>query len=248
MAVVLALTTLFSTAAGGFVALRARDRMHLVLGFAGGVMLGLIAFDLLPEVFELTQASLGGVPVAMVTFAAGFLALHVVERAIALHSAHEEEYGPHGRDHHHPHVGLASAIALAVHSFLDGVAIGLAFQVNAGIGVAVAIAVIAHDFADGLNTVSIMLAHRNSHRRAITMLVIDGMAPVLGAASTLLFTLSEAVLGLYLGFFAGFLLYLATGDILPEAHSRHPSRLTLLATLGGVLLMLVVVALSQEAH
>jgi zinc transporter ZupT len=52
------------------------------------------------------------------------------------------------------------------------------------------------------------------------------------------------VLALYLGGFAGFLLYLATADILPEAHARHPSRLTLLSTLGGVGLMWVVVAAS----
>jgi ZIP family zinc transporter len=246
MAVLLALTTLLSTAAGGLVALRARDRMHLILGLAGGVMLGLIAFDLLPEVFRLSGASLGGIPLAMVAFAAGFLGLHVVERAIALHSAHEDEYGEHGQGHRHPHVGLASAIALAVHSFLDGVGIGLAFQVNAAVGVAVAIAVIAHDFADGLNTVSIMLAHRNSRRRAVAMLVVDAVAPVVGAASTLLFTVSDQVLGVYLGFFAGFLLYLATGDILPEAHSGHPSRLTLLSTVGGVLFMLGVVVLAGE--
>jgi len=47
---------------------------------------------------------------------------------------------------------------------------------------------------------------------------------------------------LYLGAFAGFLLYLATADILPEAHARHPSRLTLVSTLGGVGLMWFVVA------
>ena len=48
----------------------------------------------------------------------------------------------------------------------------------------------------------------------------------------------------YLGFFAGFLLYLATSDILPEAHARHPSRLTLMCTVVGIGLMWLVVALS----
>ena len=48
-------TAVLSTALGGFVALRSRDRLHLVLGFAAGVMLGLVAFDLLPELFELSD-------------------------------------------------------------------------------------------------------------------------------------------------------------------------------------------------
>ena len=57
MALLLAICTVFSTAAGGLVALRARDRMHLVLGASAGILLGLVAFDLIPEVFRL-----GGVP------------------------------------------------------------------------------------------------------------------------------------------------------------------------------------------
>ena len=47
------------------------------------------------------------------------------------------------------------------------------------------------------------------------------------------FTIPRHILGLYLGFFAGILLYLATSDILPEAHASHPSRLTLACTIAG---------------
>lgn len=242
MPVVFALVAVLSTALGGIVALRARDRLHLVLGFAAGVMLGLVAFDLIPELFELSDAVVGGVPAVMIAFAAGFLLLHFVERSVAMHGAHEGEYEAHS--HHNPNVGLASAMALATHSFLDGVGIGLAFQIDDRIGVAVAVAVIAHDFADGLNTVTIMRAHGNDRRRTLMMLAADAVAPVLGALSTLFFSVSDDVLALYLGAFAGFLLYLATADILPEAHARHPSRLTLVSTLGGLGLMWLVVAAS----
>jgi ZIP family zinc transporter len=77
------------------------------------------------------------------------------------------------------------------------------------------------------------------------MLAADAIAPALGAISTLFFSVSDGVLALYLGGFAGFLLYLATADILPEAHARHPSRLTLVSTVGGVAMMWAVVALSS---
>jgi ZIP family zinc transporter len=203
-------------------------------------MLGLVAFDLLPELFDLSDAVFLGVPTVMVAFAAGFLMLHFVERSVAMHGAHEGEYEPH--HHHNPDVGVASAVALAAHSFLDGVGIGLAFQVDNTVGFAVALAVIAHDFADGLNTVTVMRTHGNSRHRQVVMLVVDAVAPVLGALSTLFFSVGDHVLALYLGAFAGFLLYLATADILPEAHARHPSRLTLVSTLGGVGLMWFVVA------
>jgi len=242
MAVLFALATVLSTALGGVVALRSSDRLHLILGFAAGVMLGLVAFDLVPELFELSDATFLGVPAAMVAFAAGFLVLHVVERAVAMHGAHEDEYEPHS--HHHPGVGLASALALSAHSFLDGVGIGLAFQVNDTVGFAVAIAVVAHDFAVGLNTVTVMRVSGNDRRRTVLLLATDALAPAVGAATTLLFSVSNSVLALYLGAFAGFLLYLATADILPEAHARHPSRLTLVSTVAGVAMMWLVVAAS----
>jgi zinc and cadmium transporter len=240
VAVAFALSTFVSTLLGGLVALRNRDRLHLVLGFTAGVLLGVVAFDLLPEIFKLSDDGGRGVPAVMLAFAAGFIVLHLLERTVALHGAHESDYG----EHNHPAVGLASALALSAHSFMDGVGIGLGFQAGPAVGVTVAIAVIAHDFADGLNTVSIMLSHRNSTGRSLALLGLDAVAPVLGAAATLLFTVPDHLLGLYLGFFAGFLLYLATGDILPEAHSRHPSRLTLVATLVGITAMWGVVSAS----
>jgi len=234
--------TVVSTAVGGVVALRHRDQLHLILGFTAGVLLGLVAFDLLPEMFALGGGATAlALPAVTLPFVGGFLALHLVERWMGMHQAHEQEYGTH---HHEPALGLASAGALAAHSFLDGVGIGLAFQAGNALGWAVALAVIAHDFADGLNTVTLMLRHGNSQHRARVMLAVDALAPLLGAASTLLFSLPDRVLALYLAFFAGFLLYLATGDILPEAHARHPSRLTLLATVCGVTFIGTVVALS----
>ena len=51
IAITLAAITALSTFAGGALALLAKDRLHLVLGLSAGLLLGLVAFDLLPEVF-----------------------------------------------------------------------------------------------------------------------------------------------------------------------------------------------------
>jgi zinc transporter ZupT len=215
-AVHLSLLTFVSTSMGGLCALRFRDRLHLLLGFTAGVLLGVVSFDLLPEIFELSSRQGGNGLPAMVALVAGFMFFHGLEKFVLVHSVHEDDYAAH----RHPHVGMVSAFALIGHSFMDGVGIGLAFQVSPAVGVTVAIAVIAHDFCDGLNTVGLMLLHRNSTRRSIVMLALDALAPVIGAASTLAFTLSDHALVLYLGGFAGFLLYIGASDILPQAHSR----------------------------
>ena len=235
MALILALCTVVSTTIGGVVALRARDRMHLVLGASAGVLLGLVAFDLLPEVFRLGGVP-EGVPTFMVAFVLGFLVLHVVERAAGVHEPVDSEYG----EHHHNVSGTLGAAGLIGHSFLDGLGIGLAFQVSSTVGWAVAIAVLAHDFADGLNTVTLMRRAGHDKRRARIALALDALAPVAGVLVARLISPPDSVLALYLGAFAGLLTYLATADILPEAHAHHPSRLTLLMTLGGVAFMYVV--------
>ena len=234
MAIGLAMLTFVSTALGGVFALRHRDRLHLILGFTAGVILGVVAFDVLPEIADLAGSTHTDFKVPMIALAAGFLFFHGVEKWLLVHFAHETEYAGHQhRPHHHESIGLASALALAGHSLTDGIAIGLAFQVSHNVGFAVAIAVIGHDFADGLNTVALMLTHGNNRRRALGMLLLDALTPIAGAALTLLFTVPDRGLLIYLGVFAGFLLYIGASDILPEAHADHPSLATLALTVGG---------------
>ncbi len=238
-AVLLSVVTFFSTLAGGLFALRFRQRLHFILAFTAGVLLGVVAFDVLPEAFALAYRHGVDATKMMVALVLGFMLFHAVEKFILIHHGHEAGYAVH----RHPQVGLLSAGALAGHSFMDGVGIGLAFQVSSSVGVAVAIAVVAHDFCDGLNTVSLMLVNRNSDPRSKAMLYVDALAPVAGAASTLLFHLPPEALTLYLGFFAGFLLYIGAADILPEAHSgAHPGAslgLIALTTTGAALMYVV---------
>jgi zinc transporter ZupT len=239
-AIVLSAATFFSTLVGGLFALKFRDRLHYILSFTAGVLLGVVSFDILPEIFALAGKEKIDATGAMIALVVGFLLFHSLEKFVLVHHAHEDDYA----EHHHPNVGALSALALIGHSFMDGVGIGLAFQVSQAVGIVVAIAVIAHDFCDGLNTVSLMLVHRNTTSQSVIMLMLDAIAPVLGAASTLVFQVSPAILMLYLGFFAGFLLYIGASDILPEAHSQRRSSITggliALTCLGAAFIFLVV--------
>ncbi|NEB81309.1 ZIP family metal transporter [Streptomyces sp. SID14478] len=242
MAVFVALGAFVMTLVGGWTARRVTDRRHLVLGLAGGLMLGVVGLDLLPEALDAAGGPVFGVPAALLLFVAGFLGAHVLEHLLAQRQA------AHGADEHEngraPEVGLTAAGAMVGHSMMDGIAIGAAFQVGGGMGLAVALAVIAHDFADGFNTYTITRLYGNARRKAMAMLLADAVAPVVGAASTLLFTIPEQLLGGYLGFFGGVLLYLAAAEILPEAHHDHPARSTLLCTVAGAAFIWLVVGLA----
>jgi ZIP family zinc transporter len=221
---------------GGWAAFKGRKHLNLALGFTAGLILGLVAFELLPEIYNVTQSQGLDPKWPMLALVAGFLFIHIIEKTVLMHSGQEKKYGPHS----HPAVGTVSALALSGHSFLDGMSIGLAFQVNTTVGTAVAIAVIGHRFADGFNTTNVMLRHQHEASRAKQMLLLASVMPLLGLLTTYLFSPSPSFLAVYLGFFAGFLLYIGASDILPQAHSKKSSGRIIVLTIIGALFMLAI--------
>ncbi|HZM63588.1 MAG TPA: ZIP family metal transporter [Candidatus Saccharimonadales bacterium] len=240
IAVIFTLTMFLAAALGGLFAIKyQKSGFNHILGFTAGVILGVIAFDVLPEMFHIVhEFDLDPIWV-MVTLVLGFLGFHIAEKLLLIHHQHETQYGKH----RHPQVGMLSALAIGGHSLLDGVGIGLAFQVNPAVGLAVSLALIAHRFADGINTATLMLAHKNSRKRTLQLVFFNGALPLVGALSTLLFTLPEQFLAYYLAFFAGFLLYIGASDILPQAHDEKSDRSTIMLTIFGVAVIFLIVQL-----
>jgi len=242
-----ALAASAATFIGGFFALRFRDKLHLVLGFSAGAVAGVALFDLLPEAFTLGSVYHDATTVALF-IALGFFGYLILDRLILLHT-HDCDNEGHDvsimMDTSCPsqHRGSLGALTLSAHSFLDGIAIGVGFQVSAGVGIVVAAAVLTHDFSDGINTVNFVLRNGGSWRRAFRWLLADAAAPALGVASTLLFTIPESMLGLILAVFVGTFLYLSASDLIPESHHRHPRALTTVMTLLGALLIYAVARL-----
>ena len=249
IAIGLAALTAIATTAGGFLAIKSKDRLHLVLGLSAGLLLGLVAFDLLPEVFELGTQEIFHAPAVSVALIGGFLLLHFYEQLFGSHEPAESDYG-HDHEHSSNIAGALGAVAMGGHVFLDGLALGVAFKVSSDLGIAVFIALLVHAFSDGLNTVSFLIKSGKWGRKGIWLLGVDAIARVSGAALGTTLALSNNVIAIYLAVFAGIVIYLATSHILPEAHSRHSSKLTILATILGVIIMwgLVSYLHSGDAH
>ncbi|MDB5264928.1 MAG: hypothetical protein JWN64_499 [Parcubacteria group bacterium] len=231
-----------ATLIGGLLALRLRDRLHLILGFSAGAILAVAFFDLLPEALELGENFYS--PSTLLTATAlGFFAYVILDRLILLHTHSDEEQCEAGV-HKNSKRGIFGASSLSGHSFLDGVAIGLAFQASPAIGIVVAAAVLTHDFSDGINTVNLVLKNGGTRIQALRWLAVDSIAPILGAITTLFFTLPENYLSLLLACFAGFFLYIGASDLLPESHHAHPKLLTTVLTLIGAGTLYLVIQLA----
>lgn len=232
MIVLISIATLISTFLGGMFALRFKDKLHLILGFSAGAVIGVAFFDLLPEALDLGT---GSYEIGFITsiVALGFVAYMLLDRLFFFHSHcdHDsEKCNPNRR-------GLLGAGSLSAHSFIDGAAIGLAFQVSSAVGAIVAVAVLVHDFSDGINTVNMILKNSGTRAQAFKWLLVDAIAPVLGIISTLFFSVSESTLSIILAVFTGFFLYIGASELLPESHHSHPTMWTTAATILGIVVL-----------
>ena len=223
IAIPLAGVTVLSTLAGGAVALRMARELTTAIALTGGIVVAVALFDVLPESIEaVDNPQLVGLLVG-----AGFVFFFLAERALVLHHRDDDAH-----IHAHAKVGALGAAGLSVHSFIDGLGIGLAFGLSTETGLLVFVAVLAHDFADGLNTVGFVLRQSGDRRRAIRWLAVDAAAPLLGAIVGASLSVSEESLGELLAVYAGFFLFMGATDLLPHAH-EHPSGRRVLLTLAG---------------
>lgn len=231
----------FSTLLGGWAALRLRHRLHPAMAFAAGLLVATALADLLPESSELLPERpllVGGLAVL------GYLAFSALEAQLHRQAWEHQHHPAHPAEEPHEHepqqFGLIGAGWLIVHSLLDGLAIGAGFSVSGETGLLVALAVLAHDFADGMNVVT--LALMSARRFAVLLLVLDALAPPLGALIGTVATPPGEVLGGLLAVFSGGFLALGAGHLLPEAQHRQPGRaptLVILAAIGAAVVLSV---------
>ena len=240
MIILIACATFVATLLGGSFALKHKDRLHLILGFSAGAVIAVAFFDLMPEALNLGGAHFGIATMTSVV-ALGFSGYMLLYRLITLHH-HEDE--DENQEHHHEARGKLGAGSLSIHSFLDGAAIGLAFQVSAAVGAIVATAVLVHDFSDGINTVNLVLKNAGSKKQAFRWLLVDALAPVVGVISTMFFTLPEATLGVVLAIFSGFFLYIGASDLLPESYHRHSTFWTTTMTILGMAVLFIAIKIA----
>ncbi len=240
-AIIFGAITFVSTMVGGLFALRYRKSFGMLAAFAAGVLIAVSLFDLLPEAFRLATKAEVPLEHVMYVTAVGFIFLLILERYFSVHRICLPD-GTCSNVHHH-RGGFFGASELSAHSFMDGLAIGIGFQVEFHVGIVMAFAVIAHDFSDGLNTVTVMLNSGNSLRSSIKMLLVDAITPVLGVLSTLVIRIPQYYLILFLPFFAGGFLYLGSSDLLPQAHEKNHPLVSIAFTLLGFLLIFVITGL-----
>ena len=207
-----------STSIGGYCAVLLQRRIHLLMAFGGGVLIGAASLDLLPS--ALSAAALRGWTGTSVfaVAALGAVLILCIRRTADRCSLH----GRQGRT-----AGRVSAALLVIHSTLDGTAIFAATTISLQIGLIVGLGVVAHDICDGLNTILLSTGGRTPEWKDYAFLALDALAPVAGGLiAAHLFSISPALVMVFLSLAAGSFLFTAIFGLLPGAW-QHGRRATI---------------------
>ena len=217
------------------------------LGFAGGVMLAISLAELFPESHELLTAPLGtaGGALAAVGSFVGGMALAALLDILVPHEPYDEATGekPHANLYR---VGVISTLAIAVHNFPEGIATFMASYNDTGLGLSVALAIALHNIPEGVSVALPIYFASGSRKKALRYCFLSGISEPIGALMAFLVLrpfLTDALMGVVFALIAGIMVYIAIEELLPSARQYGHDRLALIATLAGMVIMLLTHAL-----
>ncbi len=182
--------------------------------FAAGALLAAVFLDLLKEGMHESDAN-----TVLLAAVIGILMFFFAERAL------------HWFHHHHQHEGSPDPTARliivgdTVHNALDGVAIAAAFLISIPTGIVTTIAVAAHEIPQEIGDFGLLLHKGLGRRQVLTVNIFSALATTVMAVITFALGSADSLpIGALLGVSAGFLLYIAMSDIIPEIHESTPKK------------------------
>ncbi|MHA2297585.1 MAG: ZIP family metal transporter [Candidatus Hodarchaeales archaeon] len=215
------------------------DNSHFVNSFAAGLILALAFFHLIPEAGEL-----GEIPAYYGIFI-GFFAFFLLENVFVLHSGAEIHYCLDQDDpsssKHLEAKGWMAFSGLAFHSLVDGIVIGVGFEVDPIVGFLAAVAVISHEIPEGVTSFALMRMSGMTLNVSRYLAIVVALATPIGAIISLLFiqSLNDSIIGILLGVAAGTFIYVAASDMIPETHKKDNFKNIGVFLIGAVLILLI---------
>jgi zinc and cadmium transporter len=205
--------------AGGIALLRFKKRRQaallLTMPFGAGALLAAAFLDLLPEAFELAE------PETMLLYTlGGFLLFFLLERLASwFHHHHEHDHQQKGvRNVQQRRLIILGDLA---HNAIDGVAIGAAFLVSIPTGIITTLAVAAHEVPKEVGTFALLLSKGWKDKVVVLANIATAVATIIAAVAVYVLAHdSEAFVAPLLAATAGFFIYIAASDIIPDIHEQ----------------------------
>lgn len=208
--------------------------------FAGGALLAAVFLDLLPEGIEADSVE----TVLMATLV-GILLFFLAEGFLQWFHHHHE----HADHEHDPKVSLV-IVGDTLHNALDGVAIAASFMISIPTGIVTTIAVASHEIPQEIGDFGLLLSKGLGRRKVLLANLLSAVATVVAAVLTYVIGKNNGLpIGVLLGLSAGFLLYIATSDVIPTIHGHTSKKYGFKLQAGLLILGVLVVGLATSlAH
>lgn len=221
------------TTIGGIIGIFSKSNsnkfLSFILAFASGLMLAVVSFDLIPESIEISSiyVTVIGIVLGIVTM---IFCDNLVQKRFNAKSVNSKKAGL-------LKTGIVVSIGLALHNIPEGLAIGSGFDASTSLGYSLAIAIALHDVPEGLSMAIPMKNGGMKGWKVMTYVILSGIATGIGALiGAIVGNISEKVIAMCLAFAAGAMMYIVSGELIPESNKLYQGRMTAVGNMLGFIL------------
>lgn len=210
-----------------FINRKSKRFLSFLLEFSAGLMTAVVCFDLLPEAFEIGSLKTGIVGIILGVGAIVF-ADSILDRFKMLKN--------YSNGNTLTRAGILLAIGIAAHNFPEGVAVGSSFNASSILGVSLAGVIALHDIPEGLAMAAPLRAGGMSKWKVVFITILSGLPTGIGAfLGGLIGQASNYAISMCLGFAGGAMLYIVSGELIPESKGLHRGRISTFGNIFGII-------------
>ena len=223
----------FGTTIGGILGICVENNsnkfLSFILSFASGLMMAIICFDLIPESLEISN-----IYVTIFGIVLGIILMILCDILVQKKFNTKEIKG--GTKSELLKTGIIVSIGLAIHNFPEGLAIGSGFDVSTKLGLGLAIAICLHDVPEGISMAVPLKNGGMSKLKVIYYVILSGVATGVGAFfGAIIGNISTLVISICLSFAAGAMLYIVSGELIPEANNLYRGKMSAIGSMLGII-------------
>lgn len=226
----------FGTTIGGIIGVSIKNTsnkfLSFILSFASGLMLSIVCFDLIPESMQITNISNTVIGVIL-----GVICMIICDVLV------QKKFNNAGagfvsdkntKNNNLLKTGIIISIGLALHNFPEGLAIGSSFEASIKLGYSLALAICMHDIPEGISMGVPMKNGGMKKSKVIFYVIMSGITTGIGAFfGALIGGISDIVIAMCLAFAGGAMLYIVSGELIPEANELYKGKFTSLGNIIG---------------
>ena len=200
--------------------------LSFILEFAAGLMVSMVCFELIPEALELNK--LVNVIMGIIV---GVVVMNICDDIIK--RKYERNFKVKTQKSSLLKTGIVIGLGLAIHNFPEGLAIGSGFGASYKLGMSLAIAILLHDIPEGISMSVPMKSGGMNKYKVLIYTILSGVTTGIGTFfGGLLGNISETLISLCLAFAAGAMLYIASGELIPESNKLYKGKI---GTFGNII-------------